>query len=404
MLLLGGDSSFFYLTGIKNPKSAVVLSNTKPRFILFIEKRDAARERWTGPMLDRSKAKRCYRADAVYLLEELEAQCKKIFGAHHEVFYPFESETAQTLVQKTIRSLHREVREGTVAPTQLKDASEIIAEMRLRKTREELAAMRKAQAITAEGFRAALTAVKPNRYEYEVLAELNAAFTRRGVISPAYPPIVCSGPKTCTLHCPTYDRKLRAGDLLLLDAGAQWDGYCADVTRTVPVSGKFTRAQRLMYDIVLEAQETVITKVLPGTRFDELEITARQMLFEGLRENKVLLPERSRGATDINDFFPHKIGHWLGLDVHDVGSYRDPSGDGWRKLEPGMMLTVEPGLYFPTGAPGVAREFLGIGIRIEDDLLVTRTSHDILSKAIPKKPPDLERLRRSSARRFHAAS
>lgn len=406
------DSDFFYLTGVELPNVAMLLSTSRPHFRLFFEERDPKREIWTGPMMTLPEAKRVFGADLVLPIADLEKHCLEVFGKHDTVWYTLgSSERGDVLVKQTITKLKHSVREAVRTPKMIHDVSSIIAELRLRKTQEELLAIHKAQAITAEAFVAATRMAKPGKFEYEVVAELEAVFRRRGVVRPAYQPIVCSGPKTCILHCPTYNRKLREGDLLLIDAGAEWEGYTADITRTIPVSGKFTKAQRLIYDIVLSAQEAVIAEVKPGTRFDELENTAREMLLEGLLKHKMVeakpLPfqpslRATRGSAAIsgkngiasvrsrsdlamtNTVFPHKIGHWLGLDVHDVGSYRKPNGKSWRVLEPGMVLTVEPGLYFPKGTKGVAREFLDIGIRIEDDVLVTKMGHEVLSKAIPK--------------------
>jgi Xaa-Pro aminopeptidase len=373
-------SDFFYLTGVEAPDAVALISTTRPHFTLFLEEPNCKREIWTGPMMTFTQAKREFGANVVLPTVELEKQCVEVFGQHDTIWYTLgSSERGDALVKQTLAKLKHSVRDGVRAPTTVRDLAATIAELRLRKSREELAAMRKAQTITAEAFAAAMKSAKPGRYEYEILAELEAVFRRRGVVRPAYQPIICSGPKTYILHCPTYDRRMRAGDLLLLDAGAQWDGYCADVTRTIPVSGKFTKAQRLIYDIVLEAQKAVIANVRPGTRWDELERTARVVLSEGLIKHKVI-----EARPRSNQCFPHKIGHWIGLDAHDVGSYREPDGKRWRQLEPGMVLTVEPGLYFPKDTKGVAREFIGIGIRIEDDVLVTKNNSVLLSEAVPK--------------------
>ncbi len=406
-------SDFFYITGVEQPNAAALISTTKPHFTLFLEPPDPEREKWTGKMLPLSDVKRVFGADLVLPIADLEKQCLEVFGKHDAIWYTLgSSDRGDALVRTTIHKLKHSVRDGNAAPLTIRDISTLIAEMRLKKSAEELTAMRKAQTITAEAFAAAMRTAKPGKFEYEVVADLEAVFRRRGVVRPAYQSIVCSGPKTCVLHCPTYDRKMRASDLLLIDAGAEWEGYAADVTRTIPVSGKFTKPQRLIYDIVLEAQEAAIAKVKPGTRFDELEQTAREVLTDGLIRHKIFLPSlraersnpenseeiatgRSRSALAMtNPYFPHKIGHWLGLDVHDVGSYREPSGDSWRKLEPGIVLTIEPGLYFPPSASGVPREYRGIGIRIEDDLLVTKTGNVVLSRAIEKEPSRLERLLR----------
>ncbi len=423
------ESDFFYLTGVEQPNAATIFSTTKPHFTLFIEPPNPEREKWTGKMLSLIEAKRLFCADLVLPIADLEKQCLEVFGKHDTVWYTLgSSERGGLLIRQTFNALKHSVRDGVRAPTTIHNPSVVIAELRLKKSREELAAMRKAQTITAEAFTAAMRAAKPGKFEYEVVAELEAMFRRRGVVRPAYQPIVCSGPKTCILHCPTYDRKLRAGDLLLIDAGAEWEGYAADVTRTIPVSGKFSKPQRLIYDVVLAAQEAVIAKVRPWMKFDELEQTACATLLDGLLRHKVVeasprpnkrhpelaTPTAVAGAPleavvegsqaisassldsardDTSRHFPHKIGHWLGLEVHDVGSYRNRDGN-WRVLEPGMVLTVEPGLYFPKASKGVNREFQDIGIRIEDDLLVTKTGHEVLSKVIPKKPLELERLLR----------
>jgi len=383
------NPDFLYLTGVDAPNAAAIFSTTKPHFTLFMESPGPEREQWTGPMLKLAEAKRQFRADAVYPIEELEKRCVESFGKHDRVFYTLgSSDRGDALVKKTLAKLKHSVRDGVRAPAAIHDLSRVTAEMRLYKTQDEIECIRKAVSITAAALRNTADSIRPGRYEYEAVADIEATFRRAGVVRSAYQSIVCSGPKTCILHCPTYDRKLEKGDLLLLDVGAEWDGYAADITRTVPVSGTFSRPQRLIYDIVLAAQKMVIGKIKPGVPFDELERTARGVLIDGLLRGHVLMDTPRNDDEKIqrsHAYFPHKIGHWLGMDVHDVGSYHNANGKGWRILEPGMVLTVEPGLYFPKGTKGVRKEFWDIGVRIEDDVLVTKTGHEVLSRRIPKQ-------------------
>jgi len=271
------------------------------------------------------------------------------------------------------------------------DPRPILSEMRLFKAPEEIALMRRAADITREGHLAAAGAIRPGAHEYEVEAAVDAAFRRRGALGPGYPTIVGSGPNATVLHYIQNDRRMEAGELVLIDAGAEFDFYNADVTRTYPVDGRYPPAGRDLVEAVLAAQREAIDAVKPGVRFDDVHQAALRVLVGGLIELGILSgdPEEVLAKEAYRPFYMHRTSHWLGMDVHDVGAYR--AGDESRKLEPGMVLTVEPGLYVSPRAEA-PEAFRGIGVRIEDDVLVTETGHDVLTAEIPKEPAAIEAL------------
>ena len=264
-------------------------------------------------------------------------------------------------------------------------------DLRLYKSRAEISAMRKAARIAIGAHKRAMSVCRPGMYEYELEAEYQHEFRRQGV-HPSYLPIVGSGPNTCILHYIDNNRQLEDGDLLLADVGCEYDYYASDVTRTFPVSGRFSPPQRAIYEIVLEAQDAALENVAPGRHWNEPHDAAVRVITRGLRKLGLLqgrLPGLIRHGA-FRPFYMHRTGHWLGMDVHDVGDYR--VGDQWRLLEPGMVLTVEPGVYIAPGTKGVSRKWQGIGVRIEDDVLVTRDGHEVLTRRLPSAPDDIEAM------------
>jgi len=278
-------------------------------------------------------------------------------------------------------------------PTAILDPGEILHEMRLRKEPGEIAYIRLAVTIAAEAHHAAMAAVRPGCTEYEIEALIDYTFRRAGAAGPAYPTIVASGSNATILHYTTNDRVMGDGDLVLIDAGAEYAGYCSDVTRTFPVGRRFAARQRAVYELVLGAQLAVIEQIRPGVRYEELHQRALTVLIEGLLALGLLTGsvEEIREKELFKPYFMHRIGHWLGLDVHDMGRYK--VGGESRALEPGMVLTVEPGMYLTEHIEDLGPEWCGIGVRIEDDVLVTAGGHEVLSAAIPKRVEEIEALR-----------
>jgi Xaa-Pro aminopeptidase len=301
------------------------------------------------------------------------------------------SERFDRRISACLNELRARARAGIAVPTRIFDPRSLLAEMRLFKSPEEIALMRRAAAITREGHLAGVPAIRPGAYEYEVEAAIEAAFRRRGALGPAYPSIVGSGPNATVLHYVQNDRQMRSGDLVLIDAGAEVDHYNADVTRTYPVGGTYTSPGREVVDAVLQAQAAAIESVKPGQRLDDVHHVARRSLVESLVALGVLAgdPDALIESKAYRPYYMHRTSHWLGMDVHDAGAYR-PGGES-RTLEPGMVLTVEPGIYLSpeTDAPEALR---GIGVRIEDNVLVTETGHEVLTREIPKAPEAIEAL------------
>ncbi len=389
------DSDFHYLTGFDEPEAVAVISPPHPRhrFVLFVRPRDPAMEAWNGPRAGIEGARRRYGADMAYPIARLEEVLPDYLAASDQLFYKMGRDAA--FDERMIAMLNRlraQGRAGLSAPSTLKDPAEILSEMRLFKGPEELANLRKAIALTDQGHRAAMAAACPGRFEFEVQAEMEQVFRAGGSPRLGYPSIVGSGANATILHYTQNDRRMKAGDLLLIDAGTEFGYYTADVTRTFPVSGRFSPEQRAVYEVVLEAQEESIRKVRPGVSFQAVHDAAVEVLVEGCRKLGLL-----KGATKklirtnaFRLFYMHRTSHWLGMDVHDVGKYRE--GERWRKLEPGMVLTVEPGLYVAEGCRKAPAKYRGIGVRIEDDVLVTKHGHEVLSGMIPQATGEVESM------------
>lgn len=393
------DNDFYYLTGFPEPESMCVLlpPGEKERFVLFVLPRDPQKEIWNGRRHGVDGAKESFGADAAYTIDKVEEILLPILAHTHRVYYGLgRHEAADTRVlglTKQSRGQRERTGEGIVS---LIDPTEILHEMRLHKSSVELELMREAAAASAHAHREAMQTVRDGAYEYEVEAVLEYHFRRLGGSGPAYPSIVASGPNATILHYTTNDRQMRGGDLVLIDAGAEFGCYSSDVTRTFPVSESFSKAQRQVYEVVLRAQKDAIEMVRPGVRIDAVHERATETLVEGMRELG-LLEGKVAAIIEKGDhtrFYMHRTSHWLGMDVHDVGKYR-LAGES-RELEAGMVLTVEPGIYIAEDAAGISDAYRGIGVRIEDDVLVTADSHDVLTAMIPKEVEELEAIRRES--------
>jgi Xaa-Pro aminopeptidase len=388
------DSDFYYLTGFAEPEAVAVLVPGRPQgeFILFCRERDPLMETWYGRRAGTEGAVAQYGADDAFPITDIDEILPGLLESRERVFYTMgASPEFDTRVISWVREIRSRERSGAHAPDEFVGLDHLVHDMRLYKSRAEIKQMRTAANIAAAAHKRAMQACRPGMMEYEVEAEFLHEFRRHGC-EPAYSSIVGGGENGCILHYRENDAALRDGDLLLIDAGAEYQYYASDITRTFPVNGRFSAAQKLLYNLVLDAQLAAIAEVVPGNHWNAPHDAAVKALTKGLVKLGLL---KGRPAQLIKDgayrrFYMHRTGHWLGMDVHDVGDYK--VGEEWRVLEPGMVLTVEPGLYIPLGSKGVAKKWQGIGIRIEDDVLVTREGNEVLSKAAPKSVDEIEAL------------
>ncbi len=394
------DSHFYYLTGFPEPEAAlVVVAGESPRSLLFCRERNEEREIWDGFRHGPQAARERFGFDEAHPIDALDGALAGLLENQPALFYPAGADTAWDLrAMGWLNAVRAKTRAGIAAPERIQDVRALIEEMRLRKDAHEAALMRRSARIAAAAHRRAMQTTRPGRYEYEIEAELLYEFRRQGAQFPAYWPIVAGGPNACVLHYVSNSDRLRDGELLLIDAGCELDGYASDITRTFPIGGRFSAAQRDVYEIVLSAQAAAIAKVQPGCHWNEPHDAAVRVLAQGMLDLK-LLDGTLDGVLESESYkryYMHRTGHWLGLDVHDAGEYRR-EGD-WRALEPGMALTVEPGLYI-RGAPDVPEPLRGIGVRIEDDVLVTASGCEVLTAEAPKAAGDIEALMRDAASR-----
>ncbi len=389
------DSDFYYLTGFADPDAVAVLvpGRKEGAYILFCRERDPKMEIWNGPRAGQEGARALYGADEAYPISELDNILPTLLENRRTVFYDMGRQPAfdQRLLG-WINRVRAKSRSGVRAPMVFSSLSEPVHEMRLFKSTAEVAAMRHAAVVSAAAHRRAMQACKPGMMEYQVEAELLHEFVREGCRFPAYNPIVGGGANACTLHYNDNNARLNDGELLLIDAGAEFNYYAADITRTFPVNGRFSPEQKALYELVLAAQYAAIDKVRPGNHWNEPHQAAVRVLTAGLVKLGLLSGKPAQLIKDesYRPFYMHRTGHWLGMDVHDVGDYK--AGKDWRALEPGMVLTVEPGLYIPAGSENVPKKWWNIGIRIEDDVLVTKHGNDVLTRDAPKTVAEIEAL------------
>lgn len=387
------DSYFYYLTGFTEPDAALVLvAGDEPRSILFCRDKDAEREVWNGFRYGPEAAREAFGFDAASPIAALDDQLVELAGDQPGLFYSIGYDAAwDARVAGVLNRVRVKARDGVAAPAHIHDVRVLLDDMRLVKDAHELDAMRRAARVSARAHARAMRAAAPGRHEYELEAELLHEFRAAGARSPAYQPIVASGANACVLHYVANDGVLRSGDLVLIDAACEIDGYASDITRGFPVNGRFSGAQRDVYELVLAAQAAAIATVAPGRRWNEPHEAALRVIAQGLLDLRLL--EGSLDAVletgSYKRFYMHRTGHWLGLDVHDAGEYRR-AGE-WRELVPGMTLTVEPGCYIRPGE-GVPEAFHDIGVRIEDDVLVTAPGCEVLTADAVKRIDEIEAL------------
>ncbi len=386
------DSDFFYLTGFNEAEAVAVLAphHEEHKFVLFVQPKDLEKETWHGYRAGVEGAKELYGADEAFPIAELAEKLPKYLEKADRIYYHFGRDHTfdQTVLNHWQRLMATYPKRGT-GPTAVEDSNIILHPMRLVKSETELALMRKAANISVAAHNRAQEFAKPGRYEYEIQAEIEHTFGLNGC-TPAYPSIVASGYNACVLHYIENNRQMQENDLLLIDAGCACDYYNADITRTFPVSGKFTTEQQIIYDLVLQAQLQAISQVYPGNPYSKIHETAVRVLVEGLMDLKLLVGDIEEIIKEekYKPFYMHRTGHWLGLDVHDVGVYQ--YGENPQVLQPGQVLTVEPGIYISPyikpveGQPEVPEKWRGIGVRIEDDVLVTLEGHEVLTAGVPK--------------------
>jgi Xaa-Pro aminopeptidase len=436
------DSDFYFLTGFDEPDAVAVINpaHAKERFVLFVRPRDREMEIWNGRRAGVEGAVATYGADAAYTVDELDAKLREYALCRSTLVYRLGNSHHDGRITRLLGEMRAVRARGFATPTRVEDPSPMLHELRLRRAPEELARQRRACEISRDAHIEAMRVARPGLYEYEVQAALEFVFRQGGSPRNAYPSIVASGPNACVLHYVENTRRMEDGDLLLIDAGCEWGYHAADITRTFPVNGTFTPPQRRIYDVVLRAQLAGIAAARPGNPYEAVHDAARRALVEGLVALG-LLPrgvEESLAMHHYREFYMHGTGHWLGMDVHDVGAYRVDRRS--RALEPGMVLTVEPGLYFDPDRDAVTfplreyseeemwerryrlgmaaakkieeeekaraeqvvhpvpAEYRGIGVRIEDDVLITAGGSEVLTAGTPKTVDEIERTCAETAR------
>lgn len=397
------DSDFWYLSGFEEPDAVLVLvpGRAHGETLLFCRERHPEREAWDGPRAGPDGAIERYGMDDAYPIGDMDEILPRLIEGRSRVYYHFGRD--QEFDLKLIGWVNRvraQVKQGAQPPHEFQELGHLLHELRLFKSADERKLMRHAGNIAAEAHVRAMQAARAGMTEYQIEAELLHTFRRHGAVA-SYESIVGSGPNACVLHYRANNATLRDGDLLLIDAGAEYQGYASDITRTFPVNGRFSAAQRAVYQLVLDAQHAAIAASVPGVSWIAPHEAAVEVLAEGMLRLGLIKGTLEQCLRDhtYRRFYMHKTGHWLGLDVHDVGDYRI-DGD-YRLLEPDMVFTVEPGLYIPPGSKGVAAKWQGIGVRIEDDVVITKGGNTVLTDGVPKDVDAIEALmadaRRSAA-------
>ncbi|GBF81748.1 aminopeptidase P N-terminal domain-containing protein [Aphanothece sacrum] len=393
------DSDFFYLTGFNEPEAVALLvpHHEEHHFILFVQAKDPEKETWTGYRYGVEGAKELYGADEAYPITDLDEKLPEYLKKADRIYYHLgrDKHFNDVIISHWQRLIATYPKRGT-GPIAIEDTNQILHPMRQIKSPTELMLLRQAMEISAAAHNRAREFVKVGHYEYQIQAEIEHTFRLHGAIGPAYPSIVASGNNSCILHYVENKRQIQDQDLLLIDAGCSYDYYNGDITRTFPINGKFTGEQKAIYEIVLQAQLKAIELVQPGQPYNEFHDMAVCVLVQGLIELGLLKGDLEEIIKEekYKPFYMHKTGHWLGLDVHDAGVYKQGE-ETWEILKAGNVLTVEPGIYIgpdikpAEGQPEIPERWRGIGIRIEDDILVTETGHEVLTSAVPKAIDDI---------------
>ena len=387
------DSDFYYLTGFAEPEAVAVLvpGRESGEYLMFCREKDPTREQWDGRRAGQAGAIEDFGADDAFPIEDLDDILPGIMESCDRVYYTMGMYAEfDTRMAEWVNTLRSKLSRGVQSPHEFVALDHLLHDMRLYKSRSEISAMRKSARVAVEAHKRAMRLTRPGLFEYEIEAEFRYEFRRNGGWV-SYSPIVGGGANACILHYVENSAELKDGDLLLIDAGCELDYYASDITRTFPVNGRFTPEQRAVYEVVLEAQRAAIEKTVVGNHWNDPHDAAVKVITKGLRKLGLLDGSVARLIKDeaYQQFYMHRTGHWIGMDVHDVGDYK--VGDEWRMLEPGMVTTVEPGIYI-NNSRKIPKRFRNIGIRIEDDVAVTRKGPDVLSKGLPSDPDDIEAL------------
>ena len=394
------NSDFFYLTGFAEPNAllALIPRRRQGEVVLFCQEKDKEKELWTGYILGPDAAIEELGVDDAYPIDDIDDIITGLIEGRDRVYYSMgKDDDFDNCVMEWVKVIRSKAKIGSHPPSEFQVLDHLLHELRLHKSPTEIKLMEKAAKISAEGHKAAMAHCKPGVMEYELEAELLYAFTRNGSRAPAYVSIVGSGDNACILHYDSNNAKVKDGDMVLIDAGCEYQYYASDITRTFPASGKFTPEQKAIYEIVLESQKAAIAEVKPGAQWDAPHNASVRVITKGLVKLGLLKgrPAQLIKSEAYKDFYMHRVGHWIGMDVHDVGDYK--IDDHWRLLEPGMVTTIEPGIYISPNNTKVAKKWRGIGIRIEDDVLVTKSGNKILSAGIPKTVQEIESFMSTAA-------
>jgi Xaa-Pro aminopeptidase len=388
------DSYFHYFSGFPEPRSVLfVLGGKSPKTILFCRNKNLEMEIWNGFIYGPKEAKEVFLFDECYDINLLDEIALKEISGHEKIYYRIGQDAHNDKkINDWIKILRDKARSGIQAPQLIEDISHIADEMRLVKSDFEIDIMKRSAKIATLAHNRAMKSVRPNMYEYELEAEILYEFMSHGVRAPAYQSIVAAGKNACTLHYVNNNSKIQDGDLILIDAGCELEGYSSDKSRTFPTNGKFSKIQKDFYQLVLEAQSAALSKVSSNHNWNEPHEAALSVLIDGFKDFGLCHGSHQEiyetGA--YKEFYMHRTGHWLGLDVHDAGDYKTIAQE-WKQLKPGMTLTVEPGCYIRPSA-NIPKEFWNIGIRIEDDVLVTHNGYEVLTKDSPKTIESIETL------------
>ncbi|RKZ39510.1 MAG: Xaa-Pro aminopeptidase [Gammaproteobacteria bacterium] len=386
------DSYFYYLTGFPEPEALAVIvpHREQGQYLLFCREKDLEKETWHGNRAGLEGACEIYGADDAFPITDIDDIVPGIMESCRRLYYPMGYyQDFDEKMMEWVNQLRGYVRKGVVPPHEIVALDYVLDEMRLRKTEVEVDAIRAAAKIIIHAHKRAMQYCRPGLYEYELEAEIVHELLRSGCRSPAFPAIVAGGKNACTLHYIENDNVLNDGELVLIDAGAELNHYASDITRTFPINGHFTDEQKAIYELVLKAQRAALNKIYPGNKWIEVYQAAIKVVTQGLLELGLLMGKLEPLIEEeaYKRFYMHRIGHWLGMDVHDGGNYK--VDETWRDLEPGMVLTVEPGIYI-SAADDISDKWWNIGIRIEDDILVTKGGHEVLTADLPKTVAEIE--------------
>ena len=387
------DSNFYYLSGYEEPESLILIrpNQDKERFIIFCRDRDPLREQWDGFRTGQEGVIQDYGADAAYSINSIDEIMPKLLEGAKNIYFSMSAPCGvDAKISSWVEDIRKNTRSGAEPPQNLLSLDSILHEMRLIKESDEMDLMKQAANITTEAHIRAMQSVRPGMYEYQLEAEYLYAFNKNGARSPAYNSIVGGGNNSCILHYVENNAELQDGDLVLVDAGCEYQYYASDVTRTFPVNGKFSPEQREIYSIVLEAHKQSMEQAKPGNKWNLMHEKSVEVIVEGLLSIGLLQGSKDEiiDKGEYSKFYMHRIGHWLGMDVHDVGSYKQ-DGD-WRPLEEGMVMTVEPGIYILDSMEDVDDKWKGIGVRIEDDIAITDSGFEILTPDVPRTIEEVE--------------